>query len=471
MTPYPWTSEQVLAATGGTLLAGGADISFAAIGIDSRTIATGHLFVAVAGETHDGHAFVNDVLDRGINGVVVAENQLANLPVERMAAAGIACVAVADTTQALGDLARFNRHRGDLTVVAVTGSNGKTSTRLLMEQVISRRFTTLSTQGNLNNHIGLPLTLFRLAPAHQAAVLELGMNHAGEITHLGKICCPDVGVITNVGPAHLEGLGTIDNVARAKAELLPTIRPGGTAILNADDPRVAAMAGNVDGPVVLFGCSESAQVRADHIQLTDMGTRFRLTTPSGDIHVTLATPARVMVSNALAAAAAGEVMGTSLDLIKAGLEAFSPQAGRMGIRQLGGDIRLVDDTYNANPESMAAAVDTLTRMRGGRRTIAVLGDMLELGPQSEQLHRDIGKAVGDAGIDRLFATGSFAAAVAEGARDGGMGGDRIFIGTKIAIIDRLAHQLAPGDLVLVKGSRGMAMEQVVEAISRWSEEQ
>jgi UDP-N-acetylmuramoyl-tripeptide--D-alanyl-D-alanine ligase len=460
-----------VAATGGRLLAGGADTSFAAIGIDSRTITASQLFVAVAGETHDGHRFVNDVLDRGINGVVVAEHQLVNLPVARMAATGVVCVAVVDTTQALGDLARFNRHRGDLAVVAVTGSNGKTSTRLLMEQVVSRRFATLSTHGNLNNHIGLPLTLFRLAPSHQAAVLELGMNHAGEITHLGKICDPDVGVITNVGPAHLEGLGTIDNVARAKAELLPTIRSGGTAILNADDPRVAAMADHVDGRVVLFGCSQRAEVRADHIQLTDTGMRFRLTTPSGDAQVTLATPARVMVSNALAAAAAGEVMGVPLEMIKAGLEAFAPQAGRMGIRQLGGDIRLVDDTYNANPESMAAAIDTLARMRGGRRTIAVLGDMLELGPQSEQLHRDVGRAVGDAGIDRLYATGNFAAAMIQGAMGGGMGGDCIFSGAKTDIIDRLLEELAPGDLVLVKGSRGMAMEQVVEAISQWSQEQ
>jgi UDP-N-acetylmuramyl pentapeptide synthase len=212
-------------------------------------------------------------------------------------------------------------------------------------------------------------------------------------------------------------------------------------------------------------------VRADRIQLTDAGTRFRLTTPSGTVQVTLATPARVMVSNALAAAAAGEVLGLPLDVIRAGLEAFSPQAGRMGIRQLSGDIRLVDDTYNANPESMAAAIETLARMAGGRRTIAVLGDMLELGPTSERLHRDIGKTVGDAGIDRLYATGNFASALAEGARDVGMQSDRVFTGSKPDIIDHLVHHLAFGDLVLVKGSRGMAMEQVVAAISRWSEAQ
>ena len=339
-------------------------MGFTGIGIDSRTIGPDHLFVAIAGESHDGHRFVADVLDRDVKGVVVADDQVANMPMDRMAAGSIACVAVPDTTRAIGAMARFNRNRGSLKVLAITGSNGKTSTRMFMDLVISKKFETLSTRGNLNNHIGLPLTLFRLTPAHQTALLELGMNHAGEITHLGRICQPDVGVITNVGPAHLEGLGSIDNVALAKGELLHTIRPGGTAILNADDPRVAALADTVDRSVIYFGSNDRAQVRADDIRLTEAGMAFTLATLSGRIAVTLATPARVMVSNALAAAAAGEFMGVPLDLIKSGLEAFSPQVGRMGIRMPGRDIRVVDDTYNANPSSMAAAIETLARMHG-----------------------------------------------------------------------------------------------------------
>ncbi len=469
MTPYRWTISAVLAATGGSLISGTADMNVAGIGIDSRTIAPGYLFVAIAGESHDGHRFVADVLDCGVKGVVVADSQVANLPMARMAADRIACVAVADTTRALGDLARFNRNRGPLKVLAITGSNGKTSTRMLMDRVIAKKFATLSTSGNLNNHIGLPMTLFRLSPAHQTAVLELGMNHAGEITRLGHICEPDVGIITNVGPAHLEGLGTIENVARAKGELLHTIRSGGTAILNVDDPRVTALADTVDRAVIFFGSDRQAQVRADRIRPTEAGTAFTLTTPSGDIPVTLATPARVMVSNALAAAAAGEVMGVPLELIKAGLEAFFPPDGRLGIRMPGRDIRLLDDTYNANPGSMAAAIETLARLRGRRRTIAVLGDMLELGVQSAPLHRELGRAVADARIDRLFVAGSFATAVADGAIDRQMTADRILAGTKETIIDRLNHQLQPGDLILVKGSRGMAMEEVVEAISRWAQ--
>jgi UDP-N-acetylmuramoyl-tripeptide--D-alanyl-D-alanine ligase len=342
---------------------------------------------------------------------------------------------------------------------------------MLMEPVLAQQYETLSTAGNLNNHIGLPLTLLGLAPAHRAAVLELGMNHAGEISYLGSICEPDAGVITNVAPAHLEGLGSIENVARAKAELLACIRPGGTAILNADDERVAALAGGLDRAVILFGTDRRAQVRGDDIRLTEAGMAFRLTTPSGSLPVTLTTPAKVMVSNALAAAAAGEVMGVSPERIKAGLEAFSPQAGRMGIRRPGRNIRLLDDTYNANPGSMLAAVETLTRMRGNGRTIAVLGDMLELGAQSAALHRQIGRAVGDARIDRLYAAGHFAGDVADGAREARMPAACIFSGTKEAIADQLCDQLQDGDLILVKGSRGMAMEDVVAAIVRWAQTQ
>jgi len=470
VTPYTWTIADILSATGGRLISGPATSTYSAIGIDSRTIAEDHLFVAVAGETHDGHGFVTDVLDRGVRGILVAEARTASIPMDRMAVESVTCVAVADTIQALGALARFNRNRGRLKVLAITGSNGKTSTRRFMQQVISQAFVTLSTSGNLNNHIGLPLTLFRLAPQHEAAVLELGMNHPGEITHLGQICQPDVGIITNVGPAHLEGLGTIDNVALAKGELLATIRNGGTAVLNADDARVAAMARGFDGEVVYFGCAEHATVRAEEIHLTDAGTTFRLITPEGRIPVTISSPARVMVANALAAAAAGTVLDVPLDRIKVGLESFTPQSGRMGIRMLGKDIRLVDDSYNANPASMAAAIDTLGRMRGHRRAIAVLGDMFELGEQSAELHRKIGGVVGDAGIDRLYVAGRFAAEVAEGALEKQMPAERIITGSKAAIIERLENQLEPGDLILVKGSRGMAMEDVVGAICRWADD-
>jgi UDP-N-acetylmuramoyl-tripeptide--D-alanyl-D-alanine ligase len=222
--------------------------------------------------------------------------------------------------------------------------------------------------------------------------------------------------------------------------------------------------------VVYYGTTAKAQVRAENIVLTDAGTAFTLITPSGRLPVILATPARVMVFNALAAAAVGEVVGITLDRIKAGLEAFVPQAGRMGIRTLGRDIRLVDDSYNANPASMAAAIETLARMGGRRRTIAVLGDMLELGDQAAALHRQIGQTVAEHRIDRLYVTGAFAEDVADGARQGGMAPDRIVSDAKPALTDQLAADLETGDIVLVKGSRGMAMETVVEAVCDWADD-
>ena len=471
MTPYTWHTHQVLRATGGSVVAGKADLVFTGIGIDSRGMDPQHLFVAITGERHDGHRYVADVIDQGVKGVVVAKGKAADLPMDKMVSRGVVGVAVTNTTEALGALARFNRNRGDLKVVAITGSNGKTSTRMLTEGVIAGTYETLSTSGNLNNHIGLPLTLFQLTPDHQAAVLELGMNHAGEIDYLGGICRPDVGIITNVAPAHLEGLGSVDNVLSAKAELLGTLRAGGTAILNADDARVTSLADKFDCPVVFFGVGGQAHVRADNIRPTESGLAFDLVTPSGDIAVMLATPARVMVSNALAAAAAGEVAGVPLNSIKAGLEAFRPQSGRMDIRQLAQDICVIDDTYNANPASIKAAVDTLARMRRDRRTIAVLGDMLELGAQSADLHREIGRAVGDAGIDFLYITGNFATFVADGAMDQQMPSTHIAVDTRDAIAAQLSQQLRPGDLILVKGSRGMAMEKVVEAIIQWTDNQ
>lgn len=470
MTPYRWSATQVMQATGGSLLCGGRSADYGGVGIDSRTIAADQLFVAIAGDAHDGHRFVADVLDRGVKGVVVEAAKTAALPVDRMNGEGVDCVVVPDTTKALADLARFNRNRGDLTVLAVTGSNGKTSTRVLMSHVISKALATLSTCGNLNNHIGLPLTLLRLSPSHRAAVLEMGMNHAGEIDTLGRICEPDIGIINNVGPAHLEGLGSLENIARAKGELLHTLRAGGTAILNLDDPLVAHLATTVDHTILFFGESPKAMIRAENVASSDAETTFTLITPSGRIPVTLPTPARVMVSNALAAAAAGVVMGLSLPRIKAGLESFVPAAGRMGIRTLNRELCLVDDTYNANPASMVSAIKTLSRMGNDRRTIAVLGDMLELGPRSAALHRDVGQAVGTSRIDRLYVTGRFAADVAEGALKQKMTHDRIFMGSKEAIVEQLNRVLQPKDLILVKGSRGMAMETVVAAIVQWAGE-
>lgn len=467
MARLPWTVEEILTATGGSICCGNIEGRFPGIAIDSRTIARDELFVAIRGEVHDGHGFVPAVVDDGVAGVLVDAEQTGRLPLDlwRKRRKQVICIAVSDTTRALGDLAAYNRQRARVSVVGITGSNGKTSTREMTAGIISRRFRTLTPRGNFNNHIGLPLTLLSMEPDHRMAVLEMGMNHAGEIRRLGEICRPDMGVITNIGPAHLEGVGSIEGVARAKGELLETIRDGGTAVLNADDERVAALAENTDHRVCFYGLSQKATVRGDSVVSGADGTRFRVHLPGETVPVQLKAGGSFMVINALAAAAVGHCLGLTADEIRSGLERFEPVHGRLNILKVGQGIHLIDDTYNANPASMAAAIDTLASLRGDNRGIMVAGDMLELGERSAALHRDIGRKAATSGIDRLYVTGNFAPEVVRGAAQA-MGADRIVTGTREEILGVLLPELRTGDWVLVKGSRGMRMEKIVNELKR-----
>ncbi|MFZ1986433.1 MAG: UDP-N-acetylmuramoyl-tripeptide--D-alanyl-D-alanine ligase, partial [Desulfatitalea sp.] len=256
-----WTPDHITQATDGRMLYGTTGARFSGVAIDSRTIAADELFVAIRGATHDGHAFIDKMVAKGVKGIVVQADAEAALHHDQWRGQGVACFAVADTTRALGALAAYQRGRARIPVVAITGSNGKTTTRQMTTLVMARRFNTLSTEGNFNNEIGLPLTLFRLTEAHQAAVLELGMNHPGEMTRLGAICRPTIALITMVGPAHLEFLGSLEGVARAKGELMAQVDPQGTVVLNADDPHVAALARQTDRKILFFGTSAQAQVR------------------------------------------------------------------------------------------------------------------------------------------------------------------------------------------------------------------
>jgi UDP-N-acetylmuramoyl-tripeptide--D-alanyl-D-alanine ligase len=464
MTPPPaWSLDDLLKATRGRLAYGRPETGFDGVGIDSRQLADGVLFVAIRGEVHDGHRFCADVVAGGGSGLLV--DPKTEIPLDHAAwqRAGVTCIEVADTTVALGDLARYHRRRCPAKVVAITGSNGKTSTRRMTAAVAAEDFKTHATKGNLNNEIGLPLSLLALGAGHEVAVLELGMNHFGEIQRLGEICEPDLGVITNVGPVHLEGVGTIDGVARAKAELLATIAPGGMAVLNADDPRVAAMAHRTDHTVLTYGLGPTARVRAEMIRPTAQGLDFLLIGPAGRSQVSLRTPAQFMVSNALAAAAVGEVLGMRPATIAAGLAKFRPGPGRLHLRELPGEVRLIDDSYNANPVSMAAALATLNLFRGeGRRTVAALGGMLELGEDAAELHRQLGEAAAKSGLARLYAYGEFADEILAGAQSGGLAAKRCFSGDHREIAADLSAWLRPGDCLLVKGSRGMRMETVIE---------
>ncbi|MBW2247812.1 MAG: UDP-N-acetylmuramoyl-L-alanyl-D-glutamate--2,6-diaminopimelate ligase [Deltaproteobacteria bacterium] len=465
--PIPWTTAEILEATGGDLLSGDLEHSFSGISIDSRSISMDKLFVAIKGDTHDGHRFTGHVIERGVSGLLIERTKIHTLPGKEPTENGMVCVTVNDTIRALGDLAAFHRKRSSAAVVAITGSNGKTSTRKMTAGVVSRRFSTLSTYGNLNNHIGLPLTLLNLNVDHKWAVLELGMNHPGEIKRLGEICSPDIGVITNIGPAHLEGLGSLDAVMQAKGELLEEIKPDGTAVLNADDPRLLHLAHSTSRKVLFFGRSKNARIRALSVKGTETGLCFDLALDEERIAVDLKTPAVFMISNALAAAAVGYLLGLTAGEIKDGLEAFKPVTGRMNILKTGRGITIIDDTYNANPDSMKTAINTLRSLKGNHTGILVAGDMLELGAHAESMHRNIGKIAAGSNIAKLYVTGEFARTVAEGAMDQDMNPRDIFTGTKEQILEDIKYRLNPGDWILIKGSRGMTMETIVQGLLDW----
>lgn len=464
-----WTMDDVVRATGGQLLYGALDQRFGGVGIDSRQIDASCLFVAICGEIHDGHTFIEPVVADGVRGIVIQADRVSTVNHDACKSHGVACVSVADSTHALGALAAFQRKRSAIPVVAITGSNGKTTTRQMTVLVMQQRYHTLATQGNLNNEIGVPLTLFYLTTEHQAAVVELGMNHAGEIDRLGAICQPTVGVITNVGPAHLAQLGSIGGVAQAKGELMAHIDHRGSAVLNIDDPHVAALADKASCKVLFFGMADKAHIQAQDIQEHSAGTAFDLCLPGEKVAVQLQTTGRFMVSNALAAAAVGHLAGLKAAEIKSGLEAFTPVQGRLTRKQLPNGVHLIDDTYNANPSSMAAAFDVLKAVKGADRAFIALGDMLELGAQSKTWHRQVGQMAARAEILKLYAHGAYADSILEGAQDEGMADSQLVAGTKSEIAADLIQNLQAGDWLLVKGSRGMAMETVATAVCRWAE--
>jgi UDP-N-acetylmuramoyl-tripeptide--D-alanyl-D-alanine ligase len=466
--PLPWTTENLIEATRCELLCGDLRHRFTGVSIDSRSISAGDIFVAITGEVHDGHAFIENIVEQGVRGLVVSRRKTGQLPIAAWKKNQVTCIAVEDTTRALGDMAAFNRQRSQAFVAAITGSNGKTTTRRMITAVLEQEYEILTAARNFNNEIGLPLTLLGLSADHQWAILELGTNRPGEIARLSDICTPDIGVLTNIGPAHLEGLGSIEGVMKEKGALIKGLGSDGKAILNADDPRVIQLASITKAEVTFYGLSREATIRAEDIKETGDTISFKLIFAGESITINLNSPGRFMVSNALAAAAVGYQLGLSIETVKTGLEIFDPVSGRMNIKRLAGDINLIDDTYNANPDSMKAAFSTLNKIRTGARGAAVIGDMLELGTQAQSLHRKVGAVAARSGIGRLYACGEFAAEVRAGARDEGMHPTDTFEGTHDEIVEDLKVWLQPGDWLLVKGSRGMAMEKVVEGLKAWS---
>ncbi|MBA3689230.1 MAG: UDP-N-acetylmuramoyl-tripeptide--D-alanyl-D-alanine ligase [Chloroflexi bacterium] len=454
--------DDLLAATGARLLGPTSVTSFATAAVDSRNVVPGCLFVALRGERTDGHRFAADAVRAGAT-VLIVEH-----PVELPAGAEVAVLQVADPLLALQEMAAWWRARSSVRVVGVTGSTGKTIAKEMVADVLSRTLRVLRNDGNLNSETGLPMTLLRLEPWHEVSVLEMSMYTEGEIARLAEIARPEVGVVLAVHATHLERAGSLDAIGRAKAELPAALPADGLAVLNADDPRVAAMRSVTAAPVRTFGLGPGADVRATDIESEGVGgTTFTLDAPWGRRRLHSATPGRHLVPHALAAAAVADHFGVPLDEVEAALAAGSRADHRMAVAEATAGATVIDDTYNASPVSVAAALDFLgeSPLASGRARYAVLGDMLELGPEEERLHREVGaKAAGVA--DALVAVGERGRWIAEGARAAGLLRVTTVQDADEAVL-AVERDLAPGvgDLLLIKGSRGIELDRLVAALT------
>ncbi|WP_043113962.1 UDP-N-acetylmuramoyl-tripeptide--D-alanyl-D-alanine ligase [Solimonas soli] len=428
----------------------GGDRRFARVSTDSRAQLDGALFVALKGERFDGHAFVAQARAAGAVAALVSEFVDADIPQLK----------VGDTLAGLQQLARLWRQRFDIPVVAVTGSNGKTTTKQMLAAIFRTRGAVLATEGNLNNHIGVPLTLLKLRGEHRTAVIEMGASHRGEIALLTSIARPNVGVVTQAGDAHLEGFGSREGVALGKGELFAGLGERGVAVINAEDvyfPLWQQLAGRA--AVLSFGLRDGVDVRALHVEpQAGAGTRFTLAAPQGRAEVLLPIPGRHNVMNALAAAACGIALGLEPAQIAIGLAQMEGAAGRLSWKTTAQGARVLDDSYNANPTSLRAGLELLAELPG--RRWLVLGNMAELGADTARLHAEAGAAARQLGIERLFAVGPLAA---EAARAFGSGGERYDDTEQLAAA--LAPQLDKTITLLVKGSRSARMERVVAALT------
>jgi UDP-N-acetylmuramoyl-tripeptide--D-alanyl-D-alanine ligase len=421
--------------------------------IDSRSIRPGELFFAVQGERLDGHDFVPQALERGAVSAVVRKDQLARFSVKTC------LLAVDDTLAALQTLATAVRRLWGKPVVGVTGSAGKTTTKEAIAHVLGRRYRVHKSEGNLNNHFGLPLMLLKLEPEHDIAVIEMGMSHAGEISALAKIAQPEMGVVTVVAPVHLEYFASIADIARAKYELIEELPAGGTAILNADDEYVSQFGRDFKGKVVLYGTPVSADVRAERIQSRGTeGTSFDVVVNGARETASLPLVGTHNVSNALAAVAVGLERGIPLADAVASLATLQAADKRGQVVQLG-NIRVINDCYNSNPKALEAMVDALAAMPAKRR-IVVAGEMLELGPAGEQMHRAAGEHAAEEKIDVLLGVRGLAQPMVEAAKAKGIRAE--FIATPEEAGEWLARESRDGDVVLLKASRGVKLEKALE---------
>ena len=459
-----FSAREIVDAMGGKLIRGDGSAHAAGASTDTRTLEAGELFIALKGPNYDGAQFLAQAVEKKAAGVVVEKD--ADVP----DGGEVFVVEVSDTLRALGDLASAHRNCFDIPVVGVTGSNGKTTTKEMLAALLSVRGETCRSQGNLNNLVGLPHQVLRLGEEHVYAVFEMGMSEAGEIRRLAEIARPQVAVITNVGPAHIEGLGSVEAVRDAKGEILEAMPPGGVAVLSNEDSHSRVLAGRYEstgGRVIRFGFSQESDFWADEVRISADGAPFTLCCPEGEREIRLKALGRHNVLNALAAAACASVLGVGLDEVADGLSRAVLPKMRFQAREIPGrrGVHLLDDSYNANPASVSQALETARVLSGDGRFISVLGDMAELGPVAESAHRDVGRQMAACGVDLFVGVGPLMRFASEEARRAGMDGARVMnFDTPEQAAASLGEKLLSGDWVLVKGSRSMMMERVIEGL-------
>ena len=451
------TLRAVEAATGGKILRGDPKMKLAGISTDTRTLKPGELFFALKGEAYDAHDFLNQVVELGAGAAVVHQKTAKQIP-------GLPIVLVRDTTRALGDLAHWHRSQcTTTTVIGITGSNGKTTVKEMLYHILNGVVRSIRSISNFNNAIGVPLTLFQMRPRDIYAVVEMGTNSKGEIARLCEITDPDIGVITNIAPTHLQGLGSVEGVAREKAPLLKHTARRGGAFYNVDDYLSRRIAKSLKGALCSFGLENDADVRAFDLRSDRSGIRFKIIR-GPRVHVPVLGTHNVM--NVLAAIAVTRKLGLDWNTIIEQLASFRPPAQRMQLRTAAG-VTVIDDTYNANPVSMEAAADTLSRMECDGRKFLVVGDMLELGDESAAFHRKLGETIAGYGFDYLLGMGKHTRELMAAATQHGMDGrDLLSAESQDELAEALSDLLEPGDTVLLKGSRSMHLEKVVELLEK-----
>ncbi|MBI4496031.1 MAG: UDP-N-acetylmuramoyl-tripeptide--D-alanyl-D-alanine ligase [Deltaproteobacteria bacterium] len=469
--PRPWPGRggrkiidlaagEIARAVQGEILSGHPDRRAVGAGSDSRQVRPGELFVPLRGPRYDGHDFLPSALASGAAGALIQEGREGKIDGRRWPDKFL--IRVGDPLRALGDLARFWRDRLPARVIAITGSNGKTTTKEMTARVLSGRFRVLKTEGNLNNRIGLPLMLLRLAADHEMAVLEMGMSEAGEIRRLKEIACPGFSLIANIGPAHLEQLGSLEGVSRAKGELWEDLKAEDWIAVNADDPRVVALAALARCRRRTFGLCSPADLFGEDLRTESGGISFTFRVEGKKIPVRLAAFGRHNVLNALAAAALCSAAGLGAEEIAAGLQGFQSFPGRGQVRRLGREVHILDESYNSNPGSLEAALAAFREAKGGSPGILVLGDMLELGEASARLHEESGRRIAELGPKHLFLLGEKAGSLAAGARTRGRKVTASMDPQEI--LEELEKVIQPGDWVLVKASRRIGLERIIDGL-------